>query len=376
LGPRLRGLLLPRGFVEEADFLKLDSRGEFDSENLESDEGPARETVDELKAIVEQIRDLGIEASELEKRLHETAEAIEEASKGNLDFSFASVIEMASEGVQEGHQIVTSYLSASNAIEKTEELIREEYENKSEIHGNVFQHLILSPSLDLLRESKFCLRSGEFERIRELLEQIRTLPSEVKENCQENAEIYRYCEAISDELRKEGVATREVEDILKISRTAFLSGRFERVKELSEVIEEKAIELRERHTSAICALKRAKSAAVSLEKINVKLDEAEESLVEACVSMKEGQYEKCVEFAQKTTSLASCTCRRFRALAGKIKALKREMKRINMSGMDIPEDVREMLGRAQKELKKGNHQDSEADIELALLLLNKFEPAL
>lgn len=332
--------------------------------------------MDELKAIVQRIKELGLEAPELERRFHETAGAIEEASKGNLGFSFGSVVEMASEGVQEGQQIISSYLSASSAIEKTEELIRDEYESQGEIHGNVFQHLILSPSLDLLRESKFCLRSGDFERLRELLEQIRTLPGEVKENCQENAEIYRYCEAISDELKKEGVATREVEDILKISRTAFLSGRFDRVRELSEVIEEKAIELRERHASAICALKRARSAAVSLEKINVKLDEAEESLAEACVSMKEGQYEKCVEFAQKTTALATGICRRYRALAQRIKALKREMKRINMSGMDIPEDVPEMLGRAQKELNKGDHQGSEADIELALLLLNKFEPVL
>ncbi|MFQ6128032.1 MAG: hypothetical protein ACE5QW_03930 [Thermoplasmata archaeon] len=354
--------------------MKSTDRENLESKNWDIDENLARACVEEFKAVVEEVKGLGIEVPGLEEKLQQSVEAMEGLSNADLIPSFATAAKIASGGVQEGQQVISSYLSASDAIEKAEEFIREEYENQGDIHGNVFQHLILSPSLELLRESRICLRNGEFERVHGILEQIRTLPRKVREECQENAEVYRYCERILRDLKKEGVVAQEIEDILRISRTAFLNGRFERVKELSEVIEEKAIELREKHRSAIRALKRAKSAAVSLVKINVRSDEAKGSLAEACVSMKEGEYEKCIEFAKKVTSSANRICKRYRELSERIDILRKEMKQIGMSGRDVPRDIEEMLARAERELKKGNHQGSEGEIEIASLLLNKFEP--
>ncbi|MFQ5910944.1 MAG: hypothetical protein ACE5IJ_09540 [Thermoplasmata archaeon] len=341
----------------------------------DADESLARALVEELRSVLEEINDLGMEAPGLEEKLQESVEAMEGLSNADLIPSFAVAAKVASKGIQEGQLTISSFLSASNAIERTEELIRMEYENQGDIHGNVFQHLILSPSLELLRESKSCLRDGEFKRAHGILEQIRTLPRRVKGECQENAEIYRYCETILDDLRNEGVVTQEVEDILRISRTAFLNGRFERVKELSETIEEKAIELRERHRSAMRALKRAKSAAVSLEKINARSEEAGDSLVGACASVKEGDYEKCIELAKKTVSLATRIRRKYRTLVERLESLKSEAERMQRSGRDVPDDIEEMLSRAERQLKNGNHQGSEAEIEIASLLLNKFEPS-
>lgn len=329
----------------------------------------------ELRSVIEEANSLGIEAPELEEMLQESIEALEGLSNEDLVPSYSAAAQIAAEGIKEGRRLVSSYLEASNAIERTEDLIRTEYENQGDIHGNVFQHLILSPSLELLDESKSCLTDGEIQRVQEILNQIRNLPRRVRKECQENAEVYRYCETILDELKSEGVVAQEIEDILRIARTAFLNGRFERVKELSEVIEKKAIELRERHRSAIRELKRAKSASISLKKINVRSEEAEETLVEACVSMKDGDYEKCIQLAREAISLASGIRKRYRTLVERLDALKREMKLIQRSGKDIPRDIEGMVKRAESQLKKGNHEGSEAEIEIASLLLNRFEPS-
>ncbi len=336
------------------------------------DESLARANVEELRAVVEEIRGLGLDVPELDELLLESIEAVEGLSDVNLVPSYADAARTAVEGLERGQEIISSFRATSDAIEKAEGLIREEYEKQGDIHGNVFQHLILSPSLDMLKESRHFLRSGDFERAHALLRGMRTLPRKVRKECQENAEIYRYCETILEDLRKEGVTTQEVEDILKISRTAFLNGRFERVKELSEVIEEKAIHLRERHRSAIRALKKAKRAAISIEKINARSDEAQEALVEACMSMREGDYEKCVDLAEKATATAREMCRRYRKLVERIEALKKDMKRI---GSDVPNNIEDMLSRAERELKRGNHQSSQAEVEIASLLLNRFEPS-
>ncbi len=336
------------------------------------DESLARANVEELRAVVEEVQGLGLDVPELNEMLLESVEAVEGLSDVDLVPSFADAAKIAVEGLERAQEIITSFHAAADAIEKAEGLIGEEYENQRDIHGNVFQHLILSPSLDMLKESRHFLRSGDFERVQALLRGMRTLPRKVRKECQENAEIYRYCETILEDLRKEGVTTQEVEDVLKISRTAFLNGRFERVKELSEVIEEKAIQLRERHRSAVRALKKAKRATISIEKINARSDEAHEALVEACMSMREGDYEKCVDLAEKATATAREMCRRYRKLVERIEALKRDMKRI---GSDVPNNIEDMLSRAERELKRGNHQSSQAEVEIASLLLNRFEPS-
>ena len=65
-------------------------------------------------------------------------------------------------------------------------------------------------------------------------------------------------------------------------------------------------------------------------------------------------------------------CRRYRKLVERIEALKRDMKRI---GSDVPNNIEDMLSRAERELKRGNHQSSQAEVEIASLLLNRFEPS-
>jgi hypothetical protein len=333
-------------------------------------ENQAKANVEELRAVVEEIQELGLDFPELDEMLLESVEAIEGLSDVNLVPSFADAATIAMEGLQIGREIISSHQAALNAIDKAEHLIKDEYESQGGIHGNVFQHLILSPSLDLLKESRRHLEGGDFERVHAILQGLRALPGNVRKECQENAEIYRYCETIIEDMKKEGVTTLEVEDILRISRTAFLNGRFARVKELSEVIEEKAIQLRKRHRSALRALKRAKRAAIMIEKINAKSREAEESIVEACMSMREGDYDRCVELSDNAVSVANKVCGRYRSLVKRIRALKNDMKR---RGSTLPDDFEEMLSRAERELKKGNHQGSQAEVEIASLLLNQFE---
>lgn len=347
-----------------------------DREGLEGDdfdENLAKESIAGLKRTIAQIDELGLRVPKLNDMLQESVEAYEGLSNVNLKPSYFDSLKIANEATEMGKEVVASYQAAASSINKTEELIRQEFSSQGDIHGDVYQHLILSPSLDLIKESKHCLKSCEFGRVYELLEMVRTMPRKVKERCKENAEIYRYCETILEDLKKEGVKTEEVEDVLRISRTAFLNGRFERVKELSEVIEQKAIELRERHRRAIQALKRAKRVAVSLDKINATSEEASELLSDACLAMRDGGYDKCADLADKATVIAHDVCRRYRKLTRRIDALRKEMRRIDSSGTEVPDDIDEMIARAERELKRGNHQGTQAEVEIAALLLDRYE---
>ena len=132
------------------------------------DESLARANVEELRAVVEEIRGLGLDVPELDEKLLESVEAVEGLSDVNLVPSYADAARTAVEGLEKGQEIISSFRATSDAIEKAEGLIREEYEKQGDIHGNVFQHLILSPSLDMLKESRHFLRSGDFERVHAL----------------------------------------------------------------------------------------------------------------------------------------------------------------------------------------------------------------
>ncbi len=355
--------------------MKLFGRNDSEEESQEIDEGLARSTVEEFGEVVERIRDLGMEAFDLEERLLESVEALEGISNPDLRPSLDVAFMLAVEGVEKGKDILLYYDSAAAAIAHAERLIDEVHRNQGEIEGNVFQHLILSPSLEFLGGAKQSLKKGELERVHEIVERIEILPKTVKEECLENAELYRYCEEILEGLKRDGVGTHEIEDIMTIARTAFLSGAFARVGELTEVIERKAVELKDRHRTAVHSLREARNAVNVLEIKGVRSEELDELLGKASNSLDGEDYRECIEYSNICTAKATDVRRSHSTLAERISMLREESSRMRMQGESVPDDVDEILSRAEQELSQGNYQDSEEDVEIASLLMGKFELA-
>jgi hypothetical protein len=353
----------------------LFERNRAEPETPEIDANIANSTVDEFSGLVSSIKDLGIEARDLEKSLLESVEAVAGITNEDLVPCYDVAIKIASDGIVRGREVLSSYSLATEAINRAERLIRIEYENQGSIQANIFQQLILSPSLELLKEAKVCLKNGEFERVHEIVEQIRSLPRKAKEECLKSAEMFRYCEEILDEMREEGIAAHEVEDVVEIARKAFLNGMFSRVKELAEVVEQKSIHLRERYRNAVRAIDEAKEAVSALEEIGFESEEANEYLTSAAQCMESGGYGKGFEWANKSMEVAVDLCRQYWTLDERIVALREELKKLEEAGKSIPDDVKEILSRAEEELKEGDYENSEEDLDLASLMAGRFELA-
>ena len=374
------GHLVGRSFAEgfshdswEEERMKLFGRKDAEEESQEIGESLARSTVEEFGEVVDRIRDLGIEAFELEEKLLESVEALEGISNPDLRPSLDAAFILAMDGLDKGNDILLYYDSAAEAVTRAEQLIDAEHRNQGEIEGNVFQHLILSPSLELLNGAKQSLKKGELERVHEIVERIEILPKNVKEECLENAELYRYCEEILDTLKRDGVGTQEIEDVMTIARTAFLSGAFGRVGELTEVIERKAVELKDRHRTAVRSLREARNAVNVLEIKGVNSEELDELLGKASNSLDGADYRECIDLSNRCTSKAVDIRRSHSTLAERISMLREESSRMRTQGESVPDDVDEILSRAEQELSQGNYQDSEEDVEIASLLMGRFE---
>jgi hypothetical protein len=339
----------------------------------EIDEGLARSTVEEFGEVVNKIRDLGIEEFELEERLLECVEALEGISHPDLRPSLDAAFMLAMEGLDKGNDILLYYDSAAEAVARAEVLIDREHKDQGEIEGNVFQHLVLSPSLELLSGAKERLRKGELEGVHEIVEQIELLPKKVKKECLENAELYRYCEEIIEGLRNDQVGTEEVEDVLAIARTAFLSGAFKRVGELTEAIERMAVEVRDQHRSAVHSLREARNAVNVLEIRGLRSPELDEVLMNASNSLDATDYKTCIEHANECTTRAVDMRRSYGTLSERIGMLREESALRKAQGKSVPDDVEEILSRAELELSRGDYKDSEEDVEIASILMGRFE---
>lgn len=353
--------------------MKLFGRKDAEEVSQEIDESLARSTVEEFGEVLDRIRDLGIEAFELEEKLLESVEALEGISNPDLRPSLDAAFILAMDGLDKGNDILLYYDSAAEAVTRAEQLIDAEHGNQGEIEGNVFQHLILSPSLELLNGAKQSLKKGELERVHEIVTEIELLPKDVKEECLENAELYRYCEEILEGLRRDGVGTQEIEDVMTIARTAFLSGAFGRVGELTEVVERKAVELKDRHRAAGRSLREARNAVNVLEIKGVHTKELHELLGKASDSLEETDYRECIDLSNSCTSKAVDIRRSHSTLAERISMLREEAKLMRSRGQSVTDDIDEILTRAEQELGQGDYQDSEEDVEIASLLMGRFE---
>ncbi|MCJ2562557.1 MAG: hypothetical protein LN417_00520 [Candidatus Thermoplasmatota archaeon] len=353
--------------------MKLFGRKDAEEGSHEIDERLARSTVEEFGEVVDRLRVLGIEAFELEERLLESVDALEGISNPDLRPSLDVAFMLAVEGVEKGKNILLYYDSAAAAIGHAERLIDEVHRDQVEIEGNVFQHLILSPSLGLLNGAKQSLKKGELEQVHEIVERIEILPKNVKEECLENAELYRYCEELLEGLKRDGVGTQEIEDVMTIARTAFLSGAFGRVGELTEVIERKAVELKDRHRAAGRSLREARNAVNVLEIKGVRTKELHELLGKASDSLEETDYRECIDLSNRCTSNAVDIRRSHSTLAERISMLREEAKLMRSRGESVTDDIDEILTRAEQELVQGDLQDSEEDVEIASLMMGRFE---
>jgi hypothetical protein len=339
----------------------------------EIDEDLARSTVEEFGDVVNKIRDLGIEAFELEERHLESVEALEGISNPDLRPSLDAAFMLAMEGLDKGNDILLYYDSAAEAVAHAEQLIDREHKDQGDIEGNVFQHLVLSPSLELLDGARMSLRKGDLEEVHNIVGQIELLPKKVKRECLENAELFRYCEEIVEGLRNDGVGTDEVEDVLSISRTAFLSGAFGRVGELTEVIERMAVEVRDRHRSAVHSLREARNAVNVLEIRGLRSPELDEVLVNASEALDAADYKASIDHSNECTAKAVDIRRDFGTLSERIGMLREESKLRKAQGKSVPDDVEEILSRAEQELSRGDYKDSEEDVEIASILMGRFE---
>ncbi|MFQ6106423.1 MAG: hypothetical protein ACE5QF_02380 [Thermoplasmata archaeon] len=353
--------------------MRLLGRRTAEEDSQEINESLARSTVKEFSEVVNRIRDLGIETHDLEERLLESVEAVEGISNPDLRPSYDVAFMLAFEGLEKGNEIILNYDSASEAIERARQLVDEEHRNQKDVKGNVFQHLVLAPSLELLKEAEQNLKKGKTQAVHDIVEQIEVLPKRVRKECLENAELYRYCEEILEGLKKDGVNAHEIEDIITIARTAFLSGAFSRVRELVEVIESKAIELKNRHRAALHSLREARNAVNVLELRGIRSEELRGLLTKASNLLDASDYQECVECAKTCTEKATETRKNHMTLSERISQLREESRLMQSRGKSVPEDVEEMLARAERELSEGNYQDSEEDVEIASLLMGRFD---
>lgn len=353
----------------------LFERNRAEPETHELDANMANSTVDEFSGLVSSIKDLGIRAVDLEKSLLESVEAVAGVTNEDLMPSYDVAIKIASDGIERGKKVLSSYGLAEDAINRAERLIRIEYENQGDIEDSIFQQLILSPSLELLKESKVCLKNGEFERVHQIVEEIRTLPRKAKEECLKTAELFHYCEDIFYELIKEGISADDIGDVVEMARKAFLSGMFSRVKELVDLVEQRAIELRQTYRNAVHAIEEAKEAISALEEIGFESEEASEYLTAAAQCMEVGGYGKGFDWANKSREVAIDLCRQYWTLEERIGALREDLKKAETTGREIPDDVKEILSRAEEELKEGDYENAEEDLDLASLMAGRFELA-
>ncbi len=172
-------------------------------------------------------------------------------------------------------------------------------------------------------------------------------------------------------LRGEGIVTDSLDRQISYARSMRGKGILEPALEMARRLTDETTKLTEMHAKAATGLQDAEVLYAQLAQEGFHSYEADAALKDARRALREGNYGRTLEHIERAHG---AFVRRRNAREALAKALSETQRRVEiLKTIDIPflPDVKEILGRAEREFRQGNYSGSSEDLQIAAALLNQ-----
>lgn len=332
-----------------------------------------QKAVNTLQIRVRDLQRLGLHTEELEAALGHAEETMVRGLWENGAFvpNYVEARVVLDRAAEEGRKLLIEANAASNQIFLAELAIEVLADVEGPRSPAAFAGGATRDLERALEETTRELALGHIDVAKRMASELATRAEKLRADYLESAKILRATEDRLTELRGEGIVTEHLEAQLTFARDMLERGIITPALEMTRRLAEEAVALGQAHREAATGLADAEAIYAKLVREGFHSYEADAAIKDARRAVKEGSYGRALEHLQKAHA---AFVRRRNAREALAKALEEAQKRVeSMEEGQFPllPDVREVLGRAEREFKQGNYSGSSEDLQIATVLLSR-----
>lgn len=320
-----------------------------------------------------ELRRLGLPTETLEEALRR---ATEKAATGSWESgafipNYLEARVTLERAADEGRSLLVRAHAASNRIFLAELAINALSDMDGVTDPEAFGEGVLGTLEHRLEDATHELATGNIDGATRIATEIESRAERIRATYREAGTLLDRTEARLKELRAQGIVTEGLERRMARAREMRAKGLLEPALTMARRLVEDADRLADAHAKAVTGLQDAEVLYGRLGREGFESYEAEAAIKDARRAYNEGNYSRTLEHVDRAHSAFA---RRRNAREALAKALAETQKRIELLKVtDFPmlTDVREVLGRAEREFRQGDYSGSSEDLRIATVLLGQ-----
>ncbi len=330
-----------------------------------------------LEIRVSELRRLGLRTEALEDALHRAQGKASTGSWENGAFlpNYLEARVVLERAANEGRSLLVRANAASNKIFLAELAINALADADGVDDPRAFAEGALVALEHSLEDATRQLALGDIDGATRTASGIESRAERLRTAFREAGKVLDRTEARLGELRASGIVTERIERQIAYARDMRAKGLLEPAVEMAARLAEDAARLGDAHAKAVTGLQDAEVLYARLGHEGFQSYEAEAAIKDARRALKEGNYASAQEHVERAHAAFA---RRRNAREALAKALAETQRRVDlMRAVDFPmlPDVKEVLGRAEREFRAGNYSGSSEDLRIATVLLTRTPSA-
>lgn len=326
-----------------------------------------------LEIRIGELQRLGLRTEVLEEALRRAQEKTTTGVRQDGAFlpNYLEARVLLERAAEEGRSLLVRANAASNRIFLAELAINALADSEGVADPKAFAEGALVALEHALEDATRQLAVGDVDGATRTAIEIESRAERLRTAFREAGDLLDRTDARLGDLRASGIVTERIERQIAYARDMRARGLLEPALEMAARLAEDAHHLAETHAKALTGLQDAEVLYTRLGREGFQSYEAEAAIKDARRALKEGNYARTLEHVERAHAAFA---RRRNAREALAKALADTQRRVDlMKAGDFPmlPDVREVLGRAEREFRQGNYSGSSEDLRIATVLLTQ-----
>lgn len=334
----------------------------------------ARKAISSLFKIVQKMKESGLDTFEyeaiLERSKRRMEELVEEDGEQIPDYLGARSI--AIEGAKLAEKTLEGHETASNAIFVAEMILDNTVKSMVHMDKEILLSKVFEAPIKMLKKSKTLLSSGKYQEAYEISSDAEKKIQERKKLYERAIQAYRQIERATENLPENEGPVREIKALIEVAESSMNEGDLEKAADLFTQAAEEISDINERRRKALEAIDLAQSAINELKKTGVDLEEPENLLEEAKWALEEGIYQRAVNFAEDSRKGVQRVEEMHKRIFESLEETKGKLGKLREAGIDVSEEVENVIEKAERELNDGAFANSNEDLMIARILIDSL----
>lgn len=326
-----------------------------------------------LQVRIADLQRLGLRAEDLEAALERAEEKVVAGTWEDNVFvpNYLEAKAMLGRADEQGRTLLMNAHAASNRIFLAELAIEALADTEGPRNPKAFAEgatLSLERSLeDATRE----LALGHVDAATRIAIGIDARAESLRADYAEANQILARTEGTLGEMRGEGIVTERVERQIAFARDMLGRGLIEPALAMAKRLHDESVALGDAHKRAATGLGDAEVLYSRMVREGFQSYEAEAAIKEARQALKEGTYQRALEQLDRAHAAFARRRNAREALARTLEETRKRVEQLKGSEVPFLPDVQELLGRAEREFRRGNYSGSSEDLQIATILLGR-----